>query len=140
MHGLATRTTGSLEAQNGVLGKILMKRGSFYKFVAYLLDHEYSKAREFVLLIDSGGMTGPERKKKNRVNMRSYAYFGLVNLKDRAQKIAESTAQLDKGEIDPAIFPTRIVCKQNGMCPTNLDDFSHVDSIYESDSADETGK
>lgn len=105
-----------------------MKRGNFYKFVAYLLDHEYTKAREFDLLIESGGTTGPEKKKRD---------------KDRAQKIAESTAQLDKGEIEPAIFLTRVISKQNGMCPADLDDFSRIDDVHDSDeydSADETDR
>lgn len=59
--------TGSLEAQNGVLGKRLMKHGHFFKFVSYLLSHEFTKAREFDLLIKSGGTTGPAKKRAYKV-------------------------------------------------------------------------
>lgn len=82
-------STGALEAQNGVLGKRLMKHGNFFKFVAYLLSHEYTKAREFQLLIDSGGTTAPPKKKAN---------------KDRAEKIREATLALERGEISPPNF------------------------------------
>lgn len=47
-----------------------MKRGNFFKFVTYLLAHEYNKAREFQLLIDRGGSSAPNKKRHNRVRNR----------------------------------------------------------------------
>lgn len=44
-----------------------MSHGNFFKFVAYLLDHEANKARDFHLMITSGGTTGPIKKMKNKV-------------------------------------------------------------------------
>ncbi|XP_055306985.1 baculoviral IAP repeat-containing protein 3-like [Sitodiplosis mosellana] len=88
-----------------------MEHGHFFKFVKYLLTYEYSKAREFDLLIKSGGSTGPAKK-------RSY--------KQRSDKIAEASEELEKGKISAAIFLNRMAYADNNIC-SDLDDFSCVD-------------
>lgn len=52
---LTTRTTSALEAYNGVLGRLIQKRGNFFKFVEVLRDEEYEKSKNFSTLIESGG-------------------------------------------------------------------------------------
>lgn len=44
-----------------------MKHGHFFKFVAYLLSWEYTKSREYDLLIKSGGATAPSKKRAYKV-------------------------------------------------------------------------
>ncbi|KAL7726716.1 hypothetical protein ACLKA6_012793 [Drosophila palustris] len=124
-----TRTTGSLEAQNGVLGKRLMKHGNFFKFVSYLLTYEYTKSREFDLLIKSGGATAPSKK-------RVY--------KQRADKIADASEELEKGKITAAIFLNRMSYPGTKICQ-GLEDFTCVDDdqpgnceLSDDDDADDT--
>lgn len=60
------RTTSTLEAYNGVLGKRIMPKGNFFKFVKALQEEEESKNREFALLIESGGVSAAKKKTKVR--------------------------------------------------------------------------
>lgn len=46
-----TRTTGALEAYNGVLGRKIVGKSHFFKFVKALLDEEYRKCRDFHSLL-----------------------------------------------------------------------------------------
>lgn len=45
-----------------------MKHGNFYKFAAFLLTHEFNNARNFKLILASGGTTVPNPKRRNKVN------------------------------------------------------------------------
>lgn len=120
-----------------------MKHGNFFKFVKFLLKNEYIKAREFNLLIMSGGTTGPSKKKVHKVSPLHHASYELcarladiyIVFKERSRKIAEATALLEKGQISPAIFLRRIAYDGNGICNTfELD----VEVQEETDSSDES--
>lgn len=50
---LTTRTTSALEAYNGVLGRLIQKRGNFFKFVEVLRDEEYEKSKNVSTLTES---------------------------------------------------------------------------------------
>lgn len=58
-----TRTTGALEAYNGVLGRKIVGKSHFLKFVKVLLDEEYRKCRDFHSLL-----RGRDDKMKCRSN------------------------------------------------------------------------
>lgn len=58
------RTTSTLEAYNGVLGKRIIPKGNFFKFIKTLQQEEDTKNREFGLLVDSGGASASKKKKK----------------------------------------------------------------------------
>lgn len=62
VHGLETRTTSSVEAYNGAIGRRILSNCSFYKFMRYLIDEEFVKAKEFEQLLDSGGATAKKKK------------------------------------------------------------------------------
>lgn len=72
---LTTRTTGALEAINGVLGKRIMKHDHFFKLVAHLLAHEYEKSRDFDILIASGGLSKLEQKRQYKVSKQCFISF-----------------------------------------------------------------
>ena len=61
---LQSRTTSALEAYNGVLGKKVMTKGHFFKFITILQAEEFSKSAEFSMLIESGGGSKKNNKKK----------------------------------------------------------------------------
>lgn len=48
---LYTRTTGALEAYNGSLGRKIISKGHFFKFVKVLLDEDYRKSKSFATLL-----------------------------------------------------------------------------------------
>lgn len=48
---MCTRTTGALESYNGSLGRKIVKKGHFFKFVKVLLDEEFDKCRNFHSLL-----------------------------------------------------------------------------------------
>lgn len=59
--GLTYRTTGSLEAFNGVLGKNIPPRAHFFRFVRHLLVQERNKAIAVNKLVESGGASFNKR-------------------------------------------------------------------------------
>lgn len=64
---LWTRTTGALEAYNGSLGRKIIKRGHFFKFVRVLLDEEFKKSRSFDSLLQG---RDDRRKKSDKYTVR----------------------------------------------------------------------
>lgn len=67
---LYTRTTGSLENYNGILGRKIIKRGHFFKFVKVLLDEEFVKCRNFY-----SSMRGREDKSHRANKYQVLVYF-----------------------------------------------------------------
>lgn len=59
-----TRATCAVEAYNGVLGRKIMGKIRFFKFVAHLQEEELAKSIEFEQHIDAGGYTRPAKKAK----------------------------------------------------------------------------
>lgn len=96
---LTTRTTSALEAYNGVLGRLIQKRGNFFKFVEVLRDEEYEKSKQFSILIESGGTIGAKRSKTVYIN--------------RSNMILEASEMLEQGKLTPLMFLNRLTYKQN---------------------------
>lgn len=65
------RTTGAAEGYNSSLGKNIDKHGAFYKFVLGLLKDEEKKAYDARVLIDSGGASANQKKKKDKVILKN---------------------------------------------------------------------
>lgn len=112
---MATRTTSAIEAYNGVLGRLLPKRGQFFKFVSILRDEEFHQSRNFHQLVESGGICGAKKIK------RAYA--------EKAKKISEASDLLEKGIITPITFLNRMVYPNNAIC-TDLEPY---EDIFEED-------
>lgn len=108
---MSTRATSAVEAYNGVLGRLIPKRGNFFKFVSVLRNEEFSKSRDFKILIESGGTFGAKRSKK------IYA--------DKAKKIIEASALLQMGKITPLVFLNRMVFVKNNIC-TDLEPYEDI--------------
>lgn len=68
MYGQEIRTTASLEAYNNQLGHMVVKHGSFFRFVLALVQEEYVKSTEMETYIKSGGLTGTKQKAFYKVN------------------------------------------------------------------------
>lgn len=89
-----TRTTSSLEAYNGVLGKIIQAKGGFYKFVSSIREEEFSKARDLKMLIDSGGFStsqnGTRKKQRDRYAKILEACNMYIRKKNCFVRISES--------------------------------------------------
>lgn len=62
VHNRSSRTTNSLEAYNGVLGRKIGKKGHFFKFMEEIQDQEYSKRIDFDNLIKSGGASAASKR------------------------------------------------------------------------------
>ncbi|XP_055903874.1 uncharacterized protein LOC129939771 [Eupeodes corollae] len=52
VYGKSVRTTSSLEACNGKLGKLLPKNGNFFNFVDQLIDEEHTITIDFLASVD----------------------------------------------------------------------------------------
>lgn len=77
------RTTSSVEAYNGQLGRIIAKKGHFFKFVECLRTEEFSKSVHMRSLINTGGATKSVNRKKNDVVIHFYSlYFVLPGLRE----------------------------------------------------------
>lgn len=98
------------------MGRLLPKRGHFFKFVGVLRDEEYSKSRALRLLIESGGILGAKRVKRSDA--------------EKARKIAEATAALEDGTITTSTFLNRMVFPKNNVCT----DWEPFEDIFESGS------
>lgn len=75
---LQNRTTSALEAYNGVLGKKVVNKGNFYKFVELIQEIEFEKGRDFDLLIESGGAV--VREKKRNVNLIQFLNLCMISV------------------------------------------------------------
>lgn len=63
-----TRTTCAVEAYNGVLGKKIVAKATFFKFVEAIQCEELAKSIEFRQHIDSGGASTSTEKNKYAVS------------------------------------------------------------------------
>lgn len=57
------RTTSSLESYNCVLGKKIMKKGHFFRFIQKIQEEEFHKSVFFQQMLEKGGScSGPKKK------------------------------------------------------------------------------
>lgn len=98
----ATRTTSAIEAYNGVLGRMIAKTGNFFKFVKVLQSEEFSKHRDFQLLIESGGTFSQKRRKNSDT--------------EKAKKILEASLLLESASITALTFINRMAFPKNVIC------------------------
>lgn len=89
-----TRTTGTLERYNGVLGQRILKRGSFFKFVKILIEEEFRHCRDFYSLLR--GRDDKAVTKGNKYQI-------------RGAKIKRNSELLLEDRITPEQFLSRIV-------------------------------
>lgn len=68
VHKQPTRTTSSVEAYNGFLGKDIPGGASFFRFVEALQVEELTKSRDFCQDIASGGDITQKKKRKDVVS------------------------------------------------------------------------
>lgn len=68
MYGLGNRTTGAVEAHNGVMGRNLPKRGGFFTTVRSLRMQEEKKFMDIQTIIRSGGGEGSKLKLNSKVS------------------------------------------------------------------------
>lgn len=79
MFKLESRTTNAVEAYNGTLGRKIIGKSNFYKFVEAMRDEEYAKSKDMRDFADAGGLG---RAKKTRAyytvgcKFILYFYFG----------------------------------------------------------------
>lgn len=66
--GMTMRTTCSVEAYNGVLGKKICGQSTFFKFVESIRFEADAKSLELKGYKDSGGELRSDRKKRNKVS------------------------------------------------------------------------
>lgn len=124
--GTPTRTTSAVEAYNGVLGKMIPKQSNFFKFVRILQNQEFSKAREFELLANSGGALGQSKRKRQFI--------------DKAEKIEKATKELQTGSITAIAFINRMVFPKNGtVTEMEPDEDIFEDNMYMQEEDDEEG-
>ena len=97
------RTTSAVEAYNGVLGRIVQRNLNFFKFVKAIKSEEFSKGKDFQLLVNSGGAMG-----SNKICKLKWA--------NRNKKIAEASLQLLNGKITANVFLYRMVFPSNEIC------------------------
>lgn len=72
---LVHRTTGSVEAYNGVLGKLIPAKSNLFQFVSKLQLHEEKKAFDANLLDTSGGESAESKKAKSTINSFFFGFF-----------------------------------------------------------------
>lgn len=72
-----TRTTGALEAYNGVLGRKIVGKSHFFKFVKVLLDEEYRKCRDFHSLLRGRDDKPKCRNNKYQVIFKLSIFYAL---------------------------------------------------------------
>lgn len=70
-----TRTTGALEAYNGVLGRKIVGKSHFFKFVKVLLDEEFRKCRDFHSLLRGRDDKPNCRSNKYQVRVKSELFL-----------------------------------------------------------------
>lgn len=80
VHGKETRTTGTLESNNNVMGRDIVGNTHFFRFVFALIDFEYKKEREMFRLAYSGGVTAKEKRKQNIVRSAYFEYSFTFDL------------------------------------------------------------
>lgn len=144
-----TRTTGALEAYNGVLGRKIIGKSHFFKFVKVLLDEEYRKCRELHSILH-----GRDDKRKSRSNKyQVICHFSFLHsceintnfvefdlLKVRGEKIMANSKLMLQNRLDADEFLDRIVYQQDS------DDFGMLDvtlvniSIDKDDDKDSTNE
>lgn len=112
---MTTRTTASLEAYNGILGRIICKKGNFFKFVETLRMEEFEKATKFNTLIESGGTVGAKQSKKFYVH--------------KNDKIMEASTLLEQGKLTPMMFLNRLSFQKNKI----MQDLDPEEIIFEED-------
>lgn len=108
VYGLSSRTTSALEAYNGVLGKTIQSKGAFFKFVSAIRSEEFIKQRDLVQLIDSGGASSSNNRK--RVT------------KDRYARIEEALELFTKNKLTLVLLINRLTCPANKNV-SKMDDF-----------------
>lgn len=94
MFNMWTRTTGTLERCNGVLGQRILRRGSFFKFVKILIEEEFRHCRDFYSLLR--GRDDKAVTKGNKYQI-------------RGAKIKRNSELLLEDRITPEQFLSRIV-------------------------------
>lgn len=65
---IPNRSTGAVEAYNGVLGREIPAHAHFFRFVLGLRNQEWQKAKTVKSLVQSGGATGRDRRGKSKVS------------------------------------------------------------------------
>lgn len=68
MFDIVNRSTGAVEANNGVMGKSIPPHAHFFRFLLSLRMVEWSKAKFVKHLVASGGQTAPDKKGKSKVS------------------------------------------------------------------------
>lgn len=58
------RTTSSIEAYNGKLGRVITKKGHFFKFTEALRNEEFQKSMKMEALQRSGGVASTVTRKR----------------------------------------------------------------------------
>lgn len=64
-----TRTSNAIEAYNGAIGKRFPAKGNFFRFALILLQEEFSKAKDFADLVQTGGASSENKKRKYSVRI-----------------------------------------------------------------------
>lgn len=96
----STRTTSSIEAYNGVLGKCIKSNDNFFKFTKAIRNEEFFKSRQFASLVECGGLSKKRRTKS------------IIT----ANRIKEATDLLDSGKLSVSAFLSRMVHSSHGIC------------------------
>lgn len=95
---LVTRTTASLEAYNGILGKRIMTNPNFFVLINTLKDEEFNKSRDFDLLLQ--GANPPLQKRHYRL---------------RDNHIRKLSKSIENKEISSDVFLNAFVFEENGL-------------------------
>lgn len=112
VYKLITRTTSSLEAYNGVLGRLIQSHGDFFRFVTSIQQQELCKSRELNLLIQSGGLSAEGKKKR---------------VKDRHDKIVEATELFVNESLSLPDYLKRLTFSKNKIV-VNMANFSNINT------------
>ncbi|XP_073825748.1 uncharacterized protein [Musca autumnalis] len=120
VYNQCTRTTSSVEAYNGFLGKLIAKSGNFFKFVGSLRKEEFFKSRHFEILAESGGSSVKRRRRSTK-----------------EARIAEAANLLEKGKINALAFLNRMVFEENAICTNMLPMENEVYDEADEDKKDE---
>lgn len=72
---IPNRSTGAVEAYNGVLGRNIPPHPHFFRFILCLRNQEWQKAKLVKMIVESGGGAGPNRKGKSKVSVGKFLQF-----------------------------------------------------------------